>query len=187
MWIHFIAGDTSGHNNLIGHMNASNTMYPYHDCKCGQEDLSNPIPNCTLVTLDEMKIVPRIPGGLQALSKKETKNAFGNVPFGDYQFSILGSVPAELLHVSRIIILNYIFECLNLLIAGNKDKESFDDLHRCLVSESQCQSERDVSRMSIQNGITDGTKMCGSEQVGNCFILLCLIHTQLGQQLFSKY
>ena len=177
VWIHFIAGDTSGHNNLVGHMNASNTTFPYRDCKCGQVDLSNPMPNCTLVTLDEMKIASRSPGDLQALSKKEIKNAFDDVPFGDYQFGILGSVPAEMLHVSGTGILKYIFECLNTLIAGNKDKESFDDLHRCLVRESHRQSERDFPRMSIRNGITDGTKMCGSERVGNCsFCYVLFIH-----------
>jgi hypothetical protein len=41
--------------------------------------------------------------------------------------------------------------------------------------------------MSVHNGITDGTKMCGSERVGNCFILLCLFYTLLGQQLIAKY
>jgi hypothetical protein len=40
--------------------------------------------------------------------------------------------------------------------------------------------------MSIQNGITDGTKMCGFEQVGNCFVLLCVMHTHSGQKLMWK-
>jgi hypothetical protein len=40
--------------------------------------------------------------------------------------------------------------------------------------------------MSIRNGITDGTKMCGSKQVGNCFVLLCVIHTHSGQKLMCK-
>jgi hypothetical protein len=40
--------------------------------------------------------------------------------------------------------------------------------------------------MSICNGITDGTKMCGSEQVGNCFVLLCVVHTHSGQKLMWK-
>ncbi len=39
--------------------------------------------------------------------------------------------------------------------------------------------------MSIRNGITDGTKMCGSERVGNCFVLLCVMHTHLGKELMS--
>ncbi len=64
--------------------------------------------------------------------------------------------------------------CLDNLIGGPNskklDKESFDDLHRCLVSDAEQQSERDFPRMSIRNGITDGTKMCRSEQVGSCFV-----------------
>ncbi len=52
-----------------------------------------------------------------------------------------------------------------------------------MVIDAQRQSERDFPRMSVRNGITDGTKMAGLEQVGNCFILLCLMHTQQGQDL----
>jgi hypothetical protein len=40
--------------------------------------------------------------------------------------------------------------------------------------------------MSIQNGTTDGTKMCGSEQVGNCFVLRCVMHTHSGKKLMWK-
>jgi hypothetical protein len=80
--------------------------------------------------------------------------------------------------------------CLDGLIGGAKskkrDKESFDDLHRCLVIKAERQSERDFPRMSIRNGITDGTKMCGSERVGNCFVLLCVMHTHLGKELMAN-
>jgi hypothetical protein len=34
IWIHFIAGDTSGHNNLVGHMNEERPRFIYQDCKC---------------------------------------------------------------------------------------------------------------------------------------------------------
>jgi hypothetical protein len=40
--------------------------------------------------------------------------------------------------------------------------------------------------MSIQNNVTDGTKMCKSEQVGKCFVLLCVMHTHSGQKLMWK-
>jgi hypothetical protein len=70
----------------------------------------------------------------------------------------------------------HMFGCLDNLIGGpnlkKKDKESFDDLHHCLKRDAEQQSERDFPRMLIQNEITDGTKMCGSEKVGNCFVLL---------------
>ncbi len=48
------------------------------------------------------------------------------------------------------------------------------------------QSERDFSCMSICNGIADGTKMCGSERVGNCCVLLCVMHTHSGKKLMLK-
>ena len=109
------------------------------------------------------------------MSKKAIKNAFNNVWFGDQTYGLLGSVPAEMLHVSGTGILKYIFEYLKNLIARDIDKETFDDLHRYLVRDAQYQSERDFPRMSVCNGITDGTKMCGSERVEKLF---CLFHTQ---------
>ncbi len=57
------------------------------------------------------------------------KNAFDGVPFGDPTYGLLGSVPSEMLHVGGIGILKYIFEYLDNLIAGDKDKDSFEDLH----------------------------------------------------------
>jgi hypothetical protein len=44
-------------------------------------------------------------------------------------------------------------------------------------------SERDFPCMSIQNGISYGTKMCCHEKGGNCFVLLCVMHMHLGQKL----
>jgi hypothetical protein len=185
VWIHFITGDTSGHNNLVGHMNGSNMKYPYRDCKCELHELSKSRPKCKLVTLVEIRNATNTCNGLAALSKKAIKNAFDNVWFGDQNYGLLGSVPAEMLHIGGTGMLKYIFEYLDNLIAGDIDKESFDDLHQCLVRDPQRQSEKDFPHMSLRNGITDGTKMCRSERVGNCFILLCLFYTELGQKLSS--
>ena len=46
-------------------------------------------------------------------------------------------------------------------------------LHQNLVAESLKQSERAMPRMSLHNGVKDGTKMTASERVGNMFMLLC--------------
>ncbi len=54
------------------------------------------------------------------------------------------------------------------------------------VRDAEQQSERDFPHMSIQNGITDGTKMCESKQIGNCFVLFCVMHTYSGQKLMCK-
>jgi hypothetical protein len=95
-----------------------------------------------------------------------------------------------MLHVSGTGLLKYMFECLVALISltrsSKRDREAFDDLHRCMVRDAHRQTKQDFPRMSIRNGVTDSTKMCGSKRVGNCFVLLCVMHSQLGQRLLAK-
>jgi hypothetical protein len=186
VWIHFITGDTLGHNNLIEHMHGFIMKYPYRDYKCELHELSESRPKCNLVTLDEIRNARNTCWSCRIV-KKAINNAFDNVPFGDLTYGLLGSVPVEMLHVGGTGILKYIFKYLDNLIAGYINKKTFDDLHRRLVIDAQCQSKRDFPCMSVCNGITFGTKMCGSERVGHCFILLCLFHTQIGQNLIATY
>ena len=129
VWIHFITRDRSGHNNLVGHMNGSNMKCPHRDCKCELHELSKSRTKCKLVTLDEIRDAMKTRNGLASLSKKAIKKAFDNVWFGDQTYVLLGSVPAEMLHVVSTGIQKYIFEYLDNLIAGNIEKETFDDLH----------------------------------------------------------
>jgi hypothetical protein len=71
-----------------------------------------------------------------------------------------------MLHVSGTGLLKHMFGCLDNFIGGpnlkKKDKESFGDLHCCLVRDAEQQRESDFPCMSIQNEITHGTKMCRS-------------------------
>ncbi len=91
--------------------------------------------------------------GLKNLCKNNISNAFENVPFGDLKYELLGSVHAEMLHVSGTGLLKHMFGCLDNLIGGTnskkKDKKSFDDLHQCLVRDAEQQRERDFPCMSI--------------------------------------
>jgi hypothetical protein len=113
LWMHFIAGDTSGHNNLVGHMNGGRPKFVYGDCRCLFDDLSSHIPMCSLITSEELKQAHSTEDGLTNLCKKNISNTFENVPFGDLKYGLLGSVPAEMLHVS---ILAYSNTCFIVLI-----------------------------------------------------------------------
>jgi hypothetical protein len=55
VWIHIIAGDTLGHNTLVGHFNGGFPKYLYRDCKCVFDKLSSPIPSYSLITLEELQ------------------------------------------------------------------------------------------------------------------------------------
>jgi hypothetical protein len=56
--------------------------------------------------------------------QKNISNAFENVPFGDLKFGLLGSVPAEMLHVSGTGLLKHMFGCLDNLIGGTNLKKN---------------------------------------------------------------
>ncbi len=50
----------------------------------------------------------------------------------------------------------YIVKLISLTHSSKQDRETFDDLHRCMVRDAQRQSERDFPRMSIRNGLNRG-------------------------------
>jgi hypothetical protein len=123
LWIHLIACDTSGHNNIVLHMNGGWPKYIYPDCKCLFENLFSPIANCHLITSEEIKQACLTNNGLTNLCKKNISSAFENVPFADQVFGLLGSGPAEMLHVSGTGSLKHMFGCLDGLIGGIKTKK----------------------------------------------------------------
>ena len=108
---------------VILHMNGGRPKYIYCDCKCLFEDLSSPIANCHLITSEEIKQARLINDGLTNLCKKNISNAFENVPFADQVYGLLGSVSAEMLHVSGTGLLKHMFGCLDGLIGGTKSKK----------------------------------------------------------------
>jgi len=188
-WIHFIAGDTSGHNNLVGQFNSSNSTYPYRDCHCLLTQMSDPIPQCKLITVAGVNCA-RSNGCLADLGLHCIDNAFEKVPFGDLEHGIFGCVPAEMLHVSGNGIMQYQLDVINEIISSGNNKRStlhrLDILHQNLVKDASRQSEKDMPRMSDRNGVTDGTKMSASERVGNFFLVLCALHTDVGKEIFSE-
>jgi hypothetical protein len=116
LWIHFIAGDTSGDNNLVGHMNGGWAKFIYQDCRFLFDDLFSPIPMCSLITSEEVKQACLTEDGLTNICKIKIPNTFENVPFGDLKYGLLGSVPEEMLHVSGTGLLKHTFGCLGNLI-----------------------------------------------------------------------
>ncbi len=56
--------------------------------------------------------------------KKNISNAFENVPFDDLKYGLLGSVPAEMLHVIGSGLLKHMFGCLDNFIGGPNSKKN---------------------------------------------------------------
>ncbi len=100
VWIHFIAGDNAGHNNLVGHMNGGKPKYIFQDCMFLNHEMSSPVSQCCLITLADIQAVKLQDDGLTDLCKKDIFNAFEGVPLADQWHGLLGCVPSEMLHVS---------------------------------------------------------------------------------------
>jgi hypothetical protein len=75
------------------------------------------------MTSEELKQARLTEDGLTNLCKKNISNAFGNIPFGNLKYGLLGSVPAEMLHVSCNGLLKHMFGRLDYLIGGPNSKE----------------------------------------------------------------
>jgi hypothetical protein len=56
IWISFLIGDTKGNNKWMGQYpgNREGVRPPYYDCKCQFHNLSNPNPNCTYLTMEDI-------------------------------------------------------------------------------------------------------------------------------------
>jgi hypothetical protein len=109
IWIHFIAGDTSGHKNLVGHMNGGQHKFIYWDYKCQVDELSSPIPTCSLITSEELKQARLTEDGLTNLWKKTFQMHLRMSLFNDEMYGLPGSVPAKMLHVSGTGLLKHMF------------------------------------------------------------------------------
>ena len=92
-WIHFIAGGTSGHNNLVGQYNSSQA-FPYRDCSCLLAQMSDPIAQCKLITVLDFSTT-KLCNKLADLSLHNIDNAFHDILFGDLVHGIFGCVPAK--------------------------------------------------------------------------------------------
>jgi hypothetical protein len=75
------------------------------------------------ITSEEIKQAHLTNDCLTNLCKKNISNAFENVPFADQVFGLLGSVPAEMLHVNGTGLLKQMFGCLDGLTGGKKSKK----------------------------------------------------------------
>jgi hypothetical protein len=69
IWIQFIAGDTSGHNNLVGHMSGGRPKFIHRDCTFLLDEISSPIPTCSLITSEVFKQAHLTKDGLKSCAK----------------------------------------------------------------------------------------------------------------------
>jgi hypothetical protein len=188
-WIHLITGDTSGHNDLCGHMNNGSSNLPIRNCGCTWDDLDDPDPDCQFTTLQALEDAGGDKKQLGLMGKKNINSCFDGIPLGDDLCGIIGITPPEMLHVAGTGIFKYMFSCI-LNILGSKttkrEREAFDKLHQFLALQSTHQSETDFPRTSVRNGITDGFSKWGVWRELGIWPLCCVSHIQKMQKILCE-
>jgi len=198
IWIHYFIGDTEGNNKWLGHYQGSNpgVSRPYRDCTCSFDELSNPNPTCVYVTINEMRdAMQELRNSndvgmliFKKLSRHPIKNALtiNHMPLSDMIHGPSAMMPPELLHASMAGMLKYIFQSMQLYIGATKIRDEIDKMHVRMLLDVKRQSDRDLPRGSMRNGIIDDTKCQAEERKGNLFLLLCIGSTVLGGDKLQK-
>jgi hypothetical protein len=198
VWIHFFIGDTEGNNKLLGQYpgNKEGVKRPYRDCKCTFDDLSNPNPTCTYLTMNDWhhakrrKELDEDNGAefFRNISTYDIDNALhdDHLPLSDNIHGPYKMMPPELLHTSGSGLIMYMFESLRYSMGGGRDRDLIDQQHIEISQLLKRQSERDFPRGSMRNGLIDGTKCQSSERKGNLFRLLCIAHTAIGSSTLKR-
>ena len=194
VWIHYVIGDTSGNNRLVGQYNNSGkSTCPYRDCFCNYPDMDETNPQCVYVRLvdyeqkkkecDEATSKTAKQKVDKSWSKHNIDNAFmdDNIPLSDLIHGIYRMVPPELLHTTQEGITEYILAVLRDLIGtdkvGSDTRQIIERLHQRLHNDRKRNSERDFPRSAARTGLLKDTLVNASERRGNLFLLLCLSHT----------
>jgi len=198
VWIHYFIGDTEGNNKWLGRYpgNRHGVNEPYRDCKCSFESLHLSNPQCTYVTLndirqdewhkryDEDKGVQY----LKSVSRYDIKNSLLNryLPLSDDIHGPYKMMPPELLHTSGSGLIMYMFESLRDRLGNGINRDVIDQQHITISNILKRQSERDFPRGSVRNGLIDGTKCQSSERKGNLFRLLVIAHRTNAKDVLQK-
>ncbi len=196
-WIHFVIGDAARNNEVCGHFNHyGKCSCPYRDCACIFEEMGDAVAYYQYVNLEELSTASETAdkhGRMKDISKHKIENAFDNsfVPLSDNVCGIHGIVPPEGLHTFGSGIYETLLGTVHDIVGvGNKhstDKETINYLHLIIVETMKRQSELDMPKPMVKNGIMDGTQMGAMEQRANVLALVLTLKTKAGKLVFKKH
>lgn len=210
IWVHYVIGDTKGHNELAGHTNNhKDALHPMRTCLCLNTKLSllGKSRKCQPITLkniqtrienariehphDEIKFIRSVRQSMSEINQRAVfPLAFDHLPMGNPTRGIHAMTPFESLHVFGQGFYKYIAVSINDYIGKNDTnkvaKEQVNDLFRIISAFLERQSERDFPRRSLRFYWTDGTRITATEAMGDIFVVVIMCHTGHGERLFTS-
>ncbi len=133
--------------------NREGVRRPYRDCKCQFHDLSNPIPNCIYLTMDNIILAKKRKqddedAGIEyfrSMSMYDIKNALTekSLPLSDNIHGPYKMMPPELLDTSGSGLIMYMFESHRDQMGGGIDRDLINKQHILISNLIKRQSECD--------------------------------------------
>lgn len=188
VWVHIMVGDICGNNALLGSYNNANVQCPYRDCSCAKESFVDPNAICRFIRkadIDEMKRTNNR-AALKAASKHNIVNAFDTIPTGDPIHTIYRLTPPETMHAICAGIAPRIISNMGKGLKKTNASTVMNNLHLLLAQKHSLQSERDLPRPSQRNHILETTKTQATEHMGNLFLIMCSLHTNMGIRICTN-
>lgn len=188
-WIHFIIGDTSGHNDLCSHYNAHKECEcPCRDCMCGGEKLTQLPPVCQAITLAKIRECEGDEAKMKSISQREVKfNVFHSLPMGNKLLNINGCCNYEILHANNQGVIMYTNISINEMVHIKKVKDKINDLFRVMSRYLERQSERDFPRRATRWASGEQKQVTAKETEGNAFCMSLCYHTKDGSELLQPF
>lgn len=189
-WIHVISGDHVGHNILCGYFKSllEGVIMPFCDCKHGFEDLDSSLFKCIEITPKGSMLITDDLEKLELYSQQNLLfNAFQN---GTLSALIDTIFESEVLHVFGHGITPYTIEIISNIIGDGNNVNTFeetelDNIVYYIQELATSQSDRSFPRHSEWNGGLDNTKSTAKENTGNLFIILLVLLTLEGNNIFE--
>ena len=198
-WIHFVIGDTKGHNDLCGSVNSSKANICMRDCLCPRHTLSKIPQKCTAKTLEMVRKgkSEQEEGTLEDIGQRNLDNVFDHLPMGHPTRGIHACTLYEGLHVFGQGLHGYLAEATGMFMHASKTnkehkgskikRNEFDKLFRVMSRKLERQSERDFPRRSGRSSFTDNSRLTATEKRGNALCLLVLLHTSEAWWLLTPF
>ena len=186
-------GDAKGYNTMCCHYNSNgnrNVSALCKDCWCSFEQLAAVNPTCRRITRKDLKRALSDPDFAKKISHHPIPSAWNELPLANILEGINGSTPLEALHVHGHGTYHDGAESLrNYLGAGDTNKatkEALDILFQTIAYEMEQNAYRGFPRFSNSFGVTDLTRITGTERKGNYLVLLICLNTDRGKELFKE-
>ncbi len=119
--------------------NKEGVKHPYRDCKCSFNELSNPNPKCTYLTIEDCHYAKRRKqqdddGSVEffhSMSSYDIENALhdDHLPLSDNVHGPYKMMPPELLHTSGSGLIMYMFKSPQHLMGGGQDRDLINQQH----------------------------------------------------------